>query len=139
MKEMALIFPNCTRVNRGSSKLWGLGALVVKDLVAHCQEKNYSDLVIVHEHRGEPDGIIVSHMPLGPTIYFGIKNCVMRHDLETRPGIIQLILVDPMSEAYPHLIFDGFHSKLGERIAAILKHLFPVPKSESRRVITFSN
>ena len=78
MKEMALIFPNCTRVNRG--------ALVVKDLVAHCQQKNYSDLVIVHEHRGEPDGIIISHMPLGPTIYFGVSNCVMRHDLESKPG-----------------------------------------------------
>ena len=44
-----------------------------------------------------------------------------------------------MSEAYPHLIFDGFNSKVGERVVAIMKHLFPVPKADSRRVITFSN
>ncbi|CAD8116656.1 unnamed protein product [Paramecium sonneborni] len=123
MKEMGLIFPNCTRVNRG--------ALVVKDLVTHCQQKNYSDLIIVHEHRGEPDGLIISHMPLGPTIYFGVKNAVLRHDLDVR--------ADPLSEQYPHLIFDNFSTKLGERVITILKHLFPVPKIDSKRVLTFHN
>jgi hypothetical protein len=43
------------------------------------------------------------------------------------------------SEAYPHLIFDGFGSALGARIAAVLKHLFPVPKDDSKRVVTFAN
>ena len=93
----------------------------------------------MHEHRGVPDGIIISHMPLGPTIYFGIANCVMRHDLDVRAGKQTLIFIDPMSEAFPHLIFDGFSTPLGERVVAILKHLFPVPKIDSKRVITFSN
>lgn len=35
------------------------------------------------------------------------------------------------SEAYPHLIFDGFSSALGKRLANVLKHLFPVPKDDS--------
>ena len=47
--------------------------------------------------------------------------------------------VGPMSEAYPHLVFHNFTSKLGHRAQAILKHLFPVPKDDSRRVITFVN
>ncbi len=33
-----------------------------------------------------------------------------------------------ISEAYPHLILDNLSSKLGQRTANILKHLFPVPK-----------
>jgi U3 small nucleolar ribonucleoprotein protein IMP4 len=89
----------------------------VKNLVEHCQQKNYSDLVIVHEHRGEPDGIIISHLPLGPTIYFGVVNCVMRHDLEVKAGKINYVNIsDPMSEAFPHLIFDNFSTKIGERV-----------------------
>jgi U3 small nucleolar ribonucleoprotein protein IMP4 len=56
-----------------------------------------SDIVIVHEHRGEPDGLIISHMPHGPTAYFGMKDVVLRHDLATKPG--------NMSEAAPHLVF----------------------------------
>jgi len=65
-------------------------------------------MIILHEHRGEPDGLILSHMPLGPTVYFGLKNVVLRHDLPNKP--------DTMSEAAPHLIFNNFTSSLGSRI-----------------------
>ena len=44
-----------------------------------------------------------------------------------------------MSEQYPHLVFEGFSSKLGERVMGILRALFPVPKEEGRRVMTFAN
>lgn len=120
---MSLIFPNSIRINRG--------AYVIKDLVEITQAKSFTDLIILHEHRGEPDGMIISHLPLGPTIYFGITNTVLRHDLKEKP--------DTMSEAFPHLIFNGFTSKLGERVVNILKHLFPTPKMDSKRVITFAN
>ena len=46
---------------------------------------------------------------------------------------------DPMSEAFPHLIFNNFTTPLGERVVTILKHLFPVPKIDSKRVLTFNN
>lgn len=55
----------------------------MKDLSRFCVEKNVSDLVILHEHRGEPDGMIITHFPLGPTLYLGLKNVVLRHDLKT--------------------------------------------------------
>jgi len=41
--------------------------------------------------------------------------------------------VGTISEAYPHLILDAFSSKLGERCANILKHIFPVPKDDTKR------
>lgn len=44
-----------------------------------------------------------------------------------------------MSEAFPHLIFNNFTTPLGERVVTILKHLFPVPKIDSKRVLTFNN
>ena len=103
----------------------------MKDLVKICQANDFTDLIILHETRGEPDGIIVSHLPYGPTAYFGISNVVLRHDLKDK--------ADPVSEAYPHLIFNGFNSTLGDRISDILKHLFPLPKIETKRVITFNN
>ena len=88
-----------------------------------CQANDFTDLIILHETRGEPDGIIVSHLPYGPTAYFGISNVVLRHDLKDK--------VDPVSEAYPHLIFNNFTSQLGKRCMDILKYLFPVPKEDS--------
>lgn len=121
-KELKLIFPNSQRINRGSFEL--------KQLVESCKANDVTDLIIAHETRGNPDGLIVCHFPFGPTAYFQLTNVVMRHDIQG---------LGTMSEAYPHLIFNNMDSKLGKRISNILRHLFPVPKSDSRRIITFSN
>lgn len=121
-KEMTLIFPNSQRINRGNTKL--------NELVDACRSNNFTDLILFQEHRGEPVGMIVCHMPYGPTAFFQLSSAVMRHDIPNKV---------PLSEAFPHLIFEGFESKLGKRLASILKYLFPVPKPDSKRVITFSN
>ncbi|KAM4011863.1 U3 small nucleolar ribonucleoprotein IMP4-like [Anomaloglossus baeobatrachus] len=76
------------------------------------------------------DGLIVCHLPFGPTAYFTLCNVVMRHDIPD---------LGTMSEAYPHLVFHNFTSRLGQRVSNIMKYLFPVPKDDSRRVITFAN
>ena len=122
-KELKLILPNSTRVNRGS--------YVLKELVKICQSNNFTDLIMIHETRGEPDGLIISHMPYGPTTYFGLANVVLRHDLKDK--------VDPVSEAYPHLILDNFSTRLGDRISDVLKHILPMPKIDTKRIMTFAN
>lgn len=121
-KEMKLILPNSQRLNRGN--------YVLSQLVSACKANDVTDLIIIHEHRGEPDGLIVSHLPFGPTAYFSLSNTVMRHDIPD---------VGKMSEVYPHLIFHNFKTKLGQRVQSILKYLFPVPKDDSKRVMTFAN
>jgi U3 small nucleolar ribonucleoprotein protein IMP4 len=84
----------------------------------------------VNETRGMPDALIVSHLPYGPTAYFTLSNCVLRHDIAE---------CKPASQAYPHLIIDGLNSKIGKRIGRILQALFPIPRAESKRVLTFAN
>ena len=76
--------------------------------------------------------MIVSHFPHGPTLYFTLHNVVLRHDIESYRS-------STVSEQYPHLIFENFSSGLGERVRDCLKYLFPVPKEDSKRVMTFSN
>ncbi|KAJ3150735.1 snoRNA-binding rRNA-processing protein imp4 [Geranomyces michiganensis] len=121
-KEMRLMFPNSQRINRGN--------YVLKEIVDACKSNDATDLVILHEHRGQPDGMVVCHFPYGPTAYFTLHNVVLRHDIADRGTV---------SEQYPHLIFNGFNSKLGNRAQNILKYLFPVPKEDSKRVMTFAN
>jgi len=121
-KELKLIFPTSSRINRGNTK--------VPELVEACRTNNFTDIIVIQEHRGTPAGLIVCHLPYGPTAHFAIANVVTRHDIEDR---------GTMSEAFPHLIFEGFQSSLGKRVCNILKHLFPVPKADTRRVLTFVN
>ncbi|KAH9825334.1 anticodon-binding protein [Melampsora americana] len=123
-KEMRLIFPNAHRVNRGT--------YVMGEIAAACRANAITDLLIIHEHRGIPDALVVSHFPHGPTVLFTLHNVVLRHDVPSGS-------TSTVSEQYPHLVFDGFGTKLGSRIMSVLKYLFPVPKEDSKRVMTFSN
>jgi U3 small nucleolar ribonucleoprotein protein IMP4 len=122
LQEMRIIIPNSYKCNRGN--------LVIKELIQMAKQKEFTDVILLHENRGQPDGIIISHLPYGPTTYFGLFNVVLRHDIKE---------ISTVSEAHPHLIFDGFNSNLGNRISEILKNIFPVPKIDSSKVITFAN
>lgn len=124
-KELRLMFPNAQRLNRGS--------LLVSELISSCRANGFTDLIITHETRGEPDGLIISHLPYGPTAFFNLRHCVMRHDVAEESDI------STVSEAYPHLIFHSFNSRLGRRVVQVLQHLFPAPKMDSKRIITFAN
>ena len=123
-KELKLLFPTSSRINRGSQ--------ILPDLVELGKTSEFTDIVIVHEHRGEPDGLVISHLPFGPTAYFGISDTVMRHDVKDAN-------LPKVSEQFPHIICENFTSELGKRTANVLRHLFPRPKEKSKRVVTFAN
>lgn len=123
-KELSLLFGSATVINRGAYK--------VKDLYDLGIKNGFTDIVIVHENRGEPDGLIVSHLPVGPTLFFGLGNTVLRHDAKGMKGTI--------SGSIPNLIFHNFNEeKIGRRLKMALQHLFSVnPIETSKRVVTFA-
>jgi len=73
-KEVRLLFPNAQKINRGNTML--------KEVVDAGRRHGFTDIVMVHETRGEPDSMVISHLPFGPTAYFAISNCVLRHDIK---------------------------------------------------------
>ncbi|KAL2202730.1 Brix-domain-containing protein [Sarocladium strictum] len=129
-KEIRLLLPTAVRLNRGKQ--------IMPDLVQSAKSAGLSDLILLHEHRGTPTAMTISHFPHGPTISFSLHNVVLRHDI---PGSIR----GTVSESYPHLIFDGFTTRLGERVVKILKHIFPPREAITSnhkvgsRVVTFKN
>lgn len=125
-KEIRLLLPTSIRLNRGN--------LIIPDLVASAKASALTDMVLLHEHRGTPTAITISHLPHGPTASFSLHNVVLRADI---PNAAR----GTVSESYPHLIFEGFSTKLGARTVKILKHLFP-PRESGKvgsRVVTFKN
>ncbi|XP_068240495.1 U3 small nucleolar ribonucleoprotein protein IMP4 [Palaemon carinicauda] len=121
-KEMKLLLPNSQRMNRGKYES--------KQLIEACRANQVTDFIVLHETRGRPDAMVICHLPCGPTAYFTLADVVMRHDIPD---------IGTMSEQYPHLIFQNFKSSLGVRTSNILKYLFPVPKEDSTRVVSFVN
>ncbi|GLA55282.1 snoRNA-binding rRNA-processing protein imp4 [Aspergillus niger] len=125
-KEIRLLLPTSIRLNRGN--------LVLPDLVSSANAAALTDMILVHEHRGTPTAMTISHLPHGPTASFSLHNVVLRADI---PNAAR----GTVSESYPHLIFEGFKTKLGLRVVQILKHLFP-PRETGKvgnRVVSFVN
>ncbi|RAH61275.1 Brix-domain-containing protein [Aspergillus piperis CBS 112811] len=125
-KEIRLLLPTSIRLNRGN--------LVLPDLVSSATAAALTDMILVHEHRGTPTAMTISHLPHGPTASFSLHNVVLRADI---PNAAR----GTVSESYPHLIFEGFKTKLGLRVVQILKHLFP-PRETGKvgnRVVSFVN
>ncbi|EMR65678.1 putative u3 small nucleolar ribonucleoprotein imp4 protein [Eutypa lata UCREL1] len=132
-KEIRLLIPakkTAIRLNRGN--------LVLPELTRSAQGAGLTDIILLHEHRGVPTALTLSHFPHGPTASFSLHNVVLRHDI---PGSIR----GTVSESYPHLIFDGFTTRLGERIVKILKHIFPPREPVTskakvgNRIVTFKS
>lgn len=121
-KEIKLCVPNSQAVNRGNTR--------VNELVDACKKNDFSDIVVLSETRGNPDQLIISHLPFGPTCYFTLSSAVLRHDI---PGVAHA------SEAYPHLILENLDTVVGKRVGRVLQSLYPVPKSDSKRVMSFVN
>jgi U3 small nucleolar ribonucleoprotein protein IMP4 len=121
-RELSQVVPNAQRVNRGAADL--------ATLVQLCRTHAMTDIVVVHGTHGDPDCLIVSHLPFGPTTFFSLQNVVMRRQIPDAP---------PLTSAFPHLVFEDMTSALGVRVAKVLQALFPVPKPESRRLISFIN
>ncbi|KAF2494126.1 Brix-domain-containing protein [Lophium mytilinum] len=126
-KEIKLLLPTSIRLNRGNT--------VLPNMVSSALAQGLSDLILLHEHRGTPTALTVSHFPHGPTASFSLHNVVLRHDIPNASR-------GTVSESYPHLIFEGFSTKLGLRVVQILKHLFPPRESSAKvgnRIVTFKN
>ncbi|KAK6589915.1 U3 snoRNP IMP4 [Cryptosporidium xiaoi] len=123
VKELCLVIPNSSRINRGGH--------VLKEFSDLCRSNGATDLIVVHEHRGEPDSMVVSHFPHGPTAYFSLDEVILRHDLPNK--------LSNLPQSNPHLVFQDFNTDLGRRVCDILRHLFPSSTDKSQRVISFVN
>ncbi|KAI7665851.1 U3 small nucleolar ribonucleoprotein-like protein IMP4, partial [Hortaea werneckii] len=69
------------------------------------------------------------------TASFSLHNVVLRHDIPNASR-------GTVSESYPHLIFEGFSTQIGQRVVKILQHLFPPRDGTAKlgnRVVTFKN
>lgn len=124
-KELKLLIPNSEKINRG--------CYFVKDILTFARKNNVTDVIIVHEYKGRPRNLIISHLPFGPTLFCTIREITMRHDFKDQ--------VPRMPTCYPHLIFQNFHSALGKRIMNIFKFLFPPVKlkTHKKKIVSFHN
>ncbi|KAL3994524.1 Ribosome production factor 1 [Acanthocheilonema viteae] len=103
----------------------------LKKVVKQAKSKEYTDLIVVHEDRKMPNGIVLCHLPDGPTAFFKINNLTFTKNLKKK---------GESTTHYPELVLNNFNTRLGHTIARMFACLFPQkPMYSGRRVVTFHN
>ena len=111
-------------------------------------ERQYTDVVIVHEDNKKPserakhvgdckrarassDGLLICHLPEGPTAYFKINTLKFTKNIKD---------AGESTEHCPEVILNNFNTRLGHTVARMFACLFPHdPEFHGRRAITFHN
>lgn len=105
--------------------------LPVKKIVPQAIKQDFTDLIIVNENNKTPNGMILCHLPEGPTIHFKISNVKLHTEIRK---------CGSLTDHRPELILNNFNTRLGHSVGRMLGALFPLdPQFHGRRVITFHN
>lgn len=123
-KELARIIPNSRTVARNKSS--------VKKMCNSAIREEYTDLVVVNENRRQPNGLLVIHLPNGPTALFKLSNVKITKEIKRSHKEI--------TTHRPEVILTNFSTRLGLNIGRMLGALFHHdPEFRGRRAVTFHN
>ncbi|KAI1712305.1 brix domain-containing protein [Ditylenchus destructor] len=127
-----------------NSEIFSRKNVALKKIVKQAIEKQFTDLVVIHEvFKGKvnlvvihedykkPNGLILSHLPDGPTAYFKINTLEYTKQIKGA-GV--------STSHLPEVILNNFKTRLGHTIGRMLACLFPhTPQYTGRRAVTFHN
>jgi U3 small nucleolar ribonucleoprotein imp4, putative len=100
-------------------------------IVVAASEKGYTNIIVVNEDWRRPNGLLLIHLPEGPTAFFRLSSVKHCKDIKNRAK---------WSAHQPELIMNNFNTRLGHRIARMFTSLFHYdPQFHGRRVVTFHN
>lgn len=104
----------------------------IKKIIKGCIERNYTDLIVVNENRREPNGMLVVHLPNGPTAKFRLSSVKLTDQIPRARR--------PPTYNRPELILNNFETRLGKTIGRMFACLFPkLPKFKCQTACTFHN
>ncbi|EDQ86111.1 uncharacterized protein MONBRDRAFT_38546 [Monosiga brevicollis MX1] len=103
----------------------------LKTIIKQAIAKGFTDVMVINEDKKKVNGLVVSHLPDGPTAHFKVTNIKYAKEIHNHGA---------STMHYPEVIINNFHTRLGHQVGRQLTALFPqVPEFEGRAVVTFHN
>eukprot|EP01121_Diplochlamys_sp_Union-15-3_P004571 TRINITY_DN14756_c0_g1_i1.p1 TRINITY_DN14756_c0_g1~~TRINITY_DN14756_c0_g1_i1.p1 ORF type:complete len:322 (-),score=45.80 TRINITY_DN14756_c0_g1_i1:61-1026(-) len=121
--ELAYLIPNSSYYKRRNYHL--------KEIIQYCKNRDFTDIIVINEDNKQINGLLLIHLPDGPTALFKLSSIKYKKDIQFKAG---------STDAMPELILNNFDTRLGTTIGRMIAALFPHdPNFKGRRVITFHN
>jgi ribosome production factor 1 len=123
------LFPNSVYIRRTAHRY--SHKFSIKEIAKFASNRNYTTVAVLQEDQKKPSGLILVHLPAGPTFHFSISNWIEGKRLpgHGRP-----------TDHWPELILNNFRTPLGLLAAHMFQRLFPPqPEFQGRQVVTLHN
>ncbi|PRW33197.1 Ribosome production factor 1 [Chlorella sorokiniana] len=103
----------------------------LKKIVEYAKNREFTDLMVFNEDRKQINGLLLVHLPDGPTAQFRLSNLVLSADIKNHGRA---------TSHRPELVLNNFDTRLGHRVGRMFASLFHQdPTFKGRRVVTFHN
>ena len=123
LSEMLEVLPAATYYKRSGYPL--------KKIVEYASNRGFTDLLVFNEDRKAVNGLLLVHLPHGPTAQFRLSNLVLGRDIKGHGRA---------TAHKPELVLNHFDTRLGHRVGRMFASLFSQdPAFRGRRVVTFHN
>ncbi|KAL7043782.1 hypothetical protein ACKWTF_001661 [Chironomus riparius] len=123
-KELTQIIPNSLATTRHRSS--------IKNVCASAEREKYTDVLVLNENRKKVNGLLLIHLPNGPTAHFKVSNVKLTKDIKRK--------LSDFTSHRPEVILTNFTTRLGTTIGRMLGAIFHYePQFKGRRAVTFHN
>ncbi|XP_019735818.1 ribosome production factor 1 [Hippocampus comes] len=123
-RQLATVIPN--------AHVYYRRGLALKRIIPQCVARDFTYLIVINEDRKVPNGLVLCHLPEGPTAHFKVSSVRLRKEMKRRGK-------EP-TEHTPEVILNNFTTRLGHSIGRMFAALFPQnPQFVGRQVATFHN
>lgn len=123
IKDLLAVIPNSEYRNRKGIDL--------KKIIPQAKERNFTDIVVLNEDQKKANGVIISHLPDGPTAHFKLTSVKRSKNIKNHGKV---------TRHKPELVLNNFNTRLGHTVGRLFAALFPYdPQFEGRRAVTFHN
>ncbi|XP_034238742.1 probable ribosome production factor 1 [Thrips palmi] len=123
-RELTRIIPNSLSLYRNRS-----GA---KKIMQSAIKEGFTDVIIINEDMSKPNGLLLTHLPNGPTAHFRLSNVKITPELRRN--------YKEIGNCRPEVILNNFTTRLGLTVSRMLASLFHYdPEFKGRRAVTFHN
>ena len=103
----------------------------VQQICGFASNKNFTHLIVLSERYKECNGMIITHLPIGPTAFFKVSNVLNSQDVPGRGAV---------TDHVPEILLNNFRTRLGRRVGRLLGSIFPhAPEFQGRQVVTMHN
>eukprot|EP00899_Mesostigma_viride_P015235 jgi/Mesvir1/23712/Mv18659-RA.1 len=123
VKELLSVLPCAFYYRRGDYH--------IKEICKYASNRGFTDVMVFNENRKDINGLLLVHLPDGPTAHFRLTSYVPSKKIKGH---------GKATRHRPELILNNFSTALGNRVGRMFASLFHQdPHFRGRRAVTFHN